>query len=176
MRLSRRSLPESQTGLRAKSDVVSDRRPPHEVYQFAAPKVAPSNRGIAARLHKYFRERKHRQETHLTLKMDAQTIAHLQHRARDKALSPEVFAADLLAQALGQEKQRQHAEAALDMLTPREREVTQLAARGFTNAQIAETLIISPETVKTHVRHALAKLGLRSKTDLRLLFKDLGVR
>jgi DNA-binding CsgD family transcriptional regulator len=83
---------------------------------------------------------------------------------------------NLLARGLEQEALRAQAETTLSILTPREQEVAWLTARGHTNQQIAETLVISPETVKTHVRHVLDKFRVRSKADLRLLLLDLGVR
>jgi non-specific serine/threonine protein kinase len=49
-------------------------------------------------------------------------------------------------------------------LTPREREVLRLVAQGRSNADIADQLFISPQTVKVHVRAILAKLGLESRT------------
>ncbi len=53
-------------------------------------------------------------------------------------------------------------------LTRREAEVAALAATGATNAEISSALYISVNTVKTHVGRALAKLGLRSRTELAL--------
>jgi len=49
-------------------------------------------------------------------------------------------------------------------VTAREAEVLQLAADGLTNVQIAERLIISEETVKSHIRHVLDKLDAASRT------------
>ena len=50
-------------------------------------------------------------------------------------------------------------------LTPREAEVLQLVAQGLGNKEIAVALCISENTVKTHVRHILNKLGLRSRAE-----------
>jgi NarL family two-component system response regulator LiaR len=53
-----------------------------------------------------------------------------------------------------------------DDLTEREIEVIRLVAQGRSNREIAETLWISEKTVKTHVSHALTKLGLKDRTQL----------
>jgi non-specific serine/threonine protein kinase len=58
------------------------------------------------------------------------------------------------------------AAAPLAQLSRREREVTALVARGLTNRQIAEELVISEWTVDTHVRHILTKLDFRSRTQV----------
>ena len=57
-------------------------------------------------------------------------------------------------------------------LTPREREITALACLSYTNKEIAEQLVISPATVKTHLRNAKRKFGLRSKLELRKTLAD----
>jgi DNA-binding NarL/FixJ family response regulator len=52
-------------------------------------------------------------------------------------------------------------------LTPRERQVAELIARGYTNPQIASELTITRETTKTHVSNILSKLGVSSRVEVR---------
>jgi non-specific serine/threonine protein kinase len=51
-------------------------------------------------------------------------------------------------------------------LTPREHEVAELAAQGFTNRQIADALVIAEKTVANHLQRVLEKLDLRTRTQL----------
>ena len=55
-------------------------------------------------------------------------------------------------------------------LTPREREVWTLVAAGLTNPQIAERLGLSDNTVKFHVQHLFAKLGVKNRTEAALKY------
>ena len=57
-------------------------------------------------------------------------------------------------------------------LTQREQEVTALVCLKLSNQEIAERLVLSPETVKTHMRRILQKLDLHSKAELRLIYAD----
>ena len=112
----------------------------------------------------------------LILKLDINLSARLRAAAHKRGQPPETLVAVMLNRGLEQEVLRAQAAAALTALTPREQEVAWLTARGHTNLQIAEALVISPETVKTHVRHVLEKFNVHSKPDLRLLLLDLGLR
>ena len=90
--------------------------------------------------------------------------------AGDSLLSPSVTRT-VIQRMAGQPAPDAVAEARLDELTPRERDVLELMARGLSNGEIAATLVIEESTVKTHVRHILRKLRAprpRAGGDLRL--------
>ncbi|MGE7391411.1 response regulator [Streptomyces sp. NPDC004126] len=63
----------------------------------------------------------------------------------------------------------------LDALTPREREVLALIGRGLSNDEIAERLVLSPLTAKTHVSRILAKLAARDRAQLVITAYESGL-
>ena len=60
----------------------------------------------------------------------------------------------------------------LDDLSPREREVADLVSQGLTNAEIAQRLVLAPDSVKKNVTRILTKLDLRDRVQLVILMRD----
>jgi DNA-binding NarL/FixJ family response regulator len=80
----------------------------------------------------------------------------------DSLLAPSV-ARRLVEQYTRPDTRSRRTDPRLETLTGRERETLLLLARGMSNAEIAEELVVSDHTVKTHVGNLLAKLGLRDR-------------
>ena len=65
--------------------------------------------------------------------------------------------------------------AALDELTPREREILSLVGQGLSNTEIAQRLVLSPLTAKTHVARLFGKLGARDRAQLVVTAYETGL-
>lgn len=82
-------------------------------------------------------------------------------RALDSVLDAKLYVDPILAGVLASGNPEE--EVKVKQLTKREREVLRLLADGLTNEQIGKELFISPETVRTHVRKAMTKLGAENR-------------
>ncbi len=94
--------------------------------------------------------------------------------AGDSLLSPSVTrrVIDRMAQQPTPELAGQ---AKLEALTPRERDVLELIARGLSNREIAAALVVEESTIRTHVKRILAKLDLRDRVQAVIFAYETGV-
>ena len=91
-------------------------------------------------------------------------ISRAVHAASDHQALLDPVAQNALVEAAGAGARPAPAPAALpDDLTPREAEVLSLVARGLSNREIAESLVVREATVKTHINHVFAKIGARDR-------------
>jgi DNA-binding NarL/FixJ family response regulator len=94
--------------------------------------------------------------------------------AGEPILSPQITR-KLMERAATEAGAYEKARAALDTLTPREREVALAVAQGQANAEIAAALYLSVATVKAHISRILIKLDLGNRTQIALLAHDAGL-
>lgn len=94
--------------------------------------------------------------------------------AAGEALLAPTITRRLIREFAGMHRQEVRA-VTLATLTPRETEVLRLVAEGLSNPEIARRLVVSEETVKTHVSRMLAKLGLRDRTQAVVMAYESGL-
>jgi LuxR family maltose regulon positive regulatory protein len=102
-------------------------------------------------------------------------MGRLLQEAHSRSVMPDYV--DRLLGALGAGMtELEKAETALpESLTPREREVLELIAAGLTNREVAEQLVVSPETVKKHSGNIYGKLGVSNRTEAVARARELGM-
>ncbi|QIB47753.1 response regulator [Streptomyces aureoverticillatus] len=94
--------------------------------------------------------------------------------ARGDALIAPTVTRRLIAEFAGRVK-RPEPDTRLNSLTQREREVMGLVGAGLTNDEIAQRLVLSPATAKTHVSRVMTKLGVRDRAQLVVLAYESGM-
>ncbi|MEV5763677.1 response regulator transcription factor [Micromonospora sp. NPDC052213] len=94
--------------------------------------------------------------------------------AGDALLAPRITRR-LIGQFTAQRAATQVAEDRLAVLTQRERDVLALVGRGLSNNEIGTELFLSPATARTHVSHAMAKLGARDRAQLVVIAYQTGL-
>jgi DNA-binding NarL/FixJ family response regulator len=92
-------------------------------------------------------------------------LGAIRSAAAGEILVDRVALARLLPQVARERERRRDAQLLLSQLTDREREILTLLSEGLRNDDIAAKLFISPQTVQTHVRNLLGKLGVHSKLE-----------
>lgn len=85
--------------------------------------------------------------------------------SRGETLIPKQMLGPLLGRLIRRRRQQDDSLAKLDRLTRREREILALLAQGADNHSIAQELVISPETARTHIQKVLGKLGVHSRLE-----------
>lgn len=84
---------------------------------------------------------------------------------RGDTLVPAGMLGDLLGRLIDRRQQQSEAVRRIGRLTPREQEVLSLLAQGGDNDTIAQALVISPQTARTHIQNVLVKLGVHSRLE-----------
>jgi ATP/maltotriose-dependent transcriptional regulator MalT len=99
-------------------------------------------------------------------------IAVIRDVARQQRRAEEEVIADFTKVGLKQFLTQNEMESRWASLSHREQQVVALICLGYRNYEIAQTLVIAPETVKTHLQRIFDKFHLRSSKELRLALKD----
>jgi DNA-binding NarL/FixJ family response regulator len=104
-----------------------------------------------------------------------QLVAGIRMIAQGEALLAPSVTRRLISEFSRSAPARAETPVALDELTPRELEVFKLLARGMSNAELANELVVSETTVKTHVARVLMKLGVRDRVQAVVLAYESGL-
>lgn len=95
--------------------------------------------------------------------------------ARGEALLDPAVTRSVIAAAVRRTRRNKTSQRLLRELTSRETETLELLASGYSNTEIAERLVVSEATVKTHVSHLFTKLGVRDRAQAVIFAYETGV-
>jgi DNA-binding NarL/FixJ family response regulator len=115
------------------------------------------------------------EETRIFLR-DEELVSAVRDVAMQQRRTEEDVIADLTKVGLNQFLSQNEMEKRWASLSHREQQVVALLCLGYRNHEIAETLVIAPETVKTHLQRVFDKFDLRSRKELRLALKNWDFR
>ena len=107
---------------------------------------------------------------------DEELIAVIKDVARQQSRAEEEVVADFTKVGLNQFITQKELQERWSSLSDREQQVVALICLGSRNYEIAQTLGIAPETVKTHLQHIFDKFHLRGSRELRVALKDWDFR
>lgn len=108
--------------------------------------------------------------------VDLDMAAYLQDLAAEKDNDPQQVAKEIFAEGIISHFQNEHIHQIWERLTPREQEVTALVCLGYTNNEISTKLMISPNTVKSHISHVMSKFGGAKRAKIQRLLGDWDFR
>ena len=126
---------------------------------------------LPRRLRELFQKKKGEDEPRIFLR-DEVIVTLVRKVAQQQGRSEEEVMTDFTKAGWDQLQQENEMMERWDSLSQRERQVVALICLGYRNYQIAEKLVIAPETVKTHLQNIFAKFNLRSSKELRFALKD----
>lgn len=132
-----------------------------------------------SRLVQYFQDflqKKNQPERPRVFLQDEELVAAIKDIAEQQNRPEEEIIADFTKAGLNQLLTQNELEERWSSLTHREQQVVALICLGYRNYQIAEMLVIAPQTVKTHLQSIFDKFDLRSSKELRLALKHWDFR
>jgi len=120
-------------------------------------------------IRQYFRRRK---QPAPAVRLDGELLSALEQLAAEEGKSVEEMGGELLWHAVSERYTAVENIRPWDELTPREKQAAALACLGYTNQEMAELMVISANTVKTHMRHVLHKFKVSNKGELRAVLAN----
>ena len=122
---------------------------------------------LPRRLRQLLENKKGNDESRIFLQ-DEEIVTLVRNAAKQQGRSEAEIITDFTKAGWDQLQQATEMEERWDSLSRREQQVVALICLGHRNYQIAEILVIAPETVKTHLQNVFTKFNLRSSKELRL--------